>query len=134
MADAVYPTARKKLLDGDIDMLSDTIKAALLDTGTVAYNAAHEFYSSVSAGVVGTPVALDGKTTTGGVFDADNAEFVSVSGATVEAVVLFKDTGDPATSPLIVFKDQGFAQTTPNGANIRVIWSNDTNRIFAILG
>jgi hypothetical protein len=131
MTNTLYPIGKKAFLDGDIDLLSDTIKIALVDTGTTAYSAAHDFYADISGAVVGTPVTLTGKSTTGGVFDADDATFTGVSGATVEAVVIYQDTGNAATSRLIAFIDtaSGLA-LTPNGGDIDVTWH--ASGIFAI--
>lgn len=127
MAAAFYPTGLKAILDADIDLLADTIKCALIDTGTYTYSSAHDFYNDVS-GVVGTPGTLDNKTTTGGVFDADDELFTSVSGNSIEAVIIYKDTGNPATSPLIAYIDG--LSLTPNGGNITAQFN--ASGIFAI--
>lgn len=130
MSSALYPIGKKAILDGDVDLLTDTIKAALVDTGTVAYNAAHDFYADISTAVVGTPATLASKTTTGGQFDADDVTYTSVSGNTCEAIVIYKDTTNPATSALIAFIDTGTGlPVTPNGGDITVAWDS---YIFAI--
>lgn len=120
MANALYPTGKKAILDGDVDLLVNDIKAALIDTGTSSYNAAHDFWDDISAGVVGTPVNLASKTTTGGVFDSADVTWTSVSGSTVEAVVLYKDTGTPGTSQLLAWYDTGITglPLTPNGGDV----------------
>jgi hypothetical protein len=127
MANAIYPTYKEFLLTGaGVDMGSETaIKCALIDTGTVAYSAAHNFYDDISAGVVGTPVVMTTTTTTSGTFDAVDTVFTSVSGATVEAVVIYHDTGTPSTSKLIAWLDTGFTTlpVTPNGGNITITWN-----------
>ena len=105
MTNVLYPAGKKALLDGDIDLLVDTIKVVLIDTGTVAYSAAHDFLDDVSAAAVGTAVTLGTKTTTAGAFDSADPTWVGVSGATIEAVIMYKDTGVAATSPLIAFYD-----------------------------
>jgi hypothetical protein len=130
MASALYPIGKKAILDADIDLLSDTIKAVLIDTGTYTYSAAHDFYNDLS-GVVGTAVTLGTKSTTGGTFDAADSTFTAVSGATVEAIVIFKDTGNTATSPLIAYIDTGSGlPVTPNGGDITVVWNG--SGIFSI--
>ena len=66
-------------------------------------------------------------------FDAADVTFPEVSGNSVEAIVLFKDTGDPATSPLIAFIDSGTGiPVSPNGGDIAVAWDNGASRIFAL--
>lgn len=127
MASAIYPLAKKAMLDGDVDLLTDTIKVALVDTGTYTYSAAHDFFNDVS-GVVGTPGTITNKTTTGGVFDGDNVTIAAVTGASIEAVVVYKDTGNAATSQLLSYHDG--LSLTPNGGDITVTWH--ASGIFAI--
>lgn len=133
MASTVYPKAKEAFLSGDIDLLADTIKAVLIDTNDVAYSAAHDFLSDVSAAVVGSAVTLSNKSVTNGVFDADDVAFATVSGDQAEAIVIYKDTGSAGTSNLIAFVDSGTGlPVTPNGGNINVAWDNGANKIFAI--
>jgi hypothetical protein len=133
MANALYNKAKEKFLnpgtlgtsDGSsIKISADTIKVALVDTGTYTFSAAHEFYSSVS-GVVGTPQTLASKTATNGVFDAADVTFTAVSGASVEALIIYKDTGSAASSPLIAYIDtvSSGLPVTPNSGDIGVSWS-----------
>lgn len=130
MASAIYPKAKEALLQGDIDMSTATIKAALVDTGVVAYNAAHDFYDDISTAVVGTPQTIGTKTFTNGQFNGDDVTFSAVSGAQCEALVIYEDTGTPATSHLIAFIDSATGlPVTPSGGDITVTW--DTY-IFAL--
>ncbi|MBO0884368.1 MAG: hypothetical protein J2P17_29370 [Mycobacterium sp.] len=55
--------------------------------------------------LVGTKVNLTSPTATAGVADAADVTFTSVSGATVEAVVIFRDTGTASTSTMAAFID-----------------------------
>ena len=132
MANAIYPKAKEKFLDALIDIPSDTIKIALIDTGTYTYNSADEFWSSASAAMVGTAVTLASKTITSGVFDAADVTFTSVSGVSVEALIIYKDTGSAATSPLIMYIDVAASglPVTPNGNNIDVQFN--ASGIFAL--
>lgn len=121
MANAIYPDYKEALLNGsaNTDMSAGTVKAALVDTGTYTYSAAHTFLSSLS-GVVGTAVTLGTKTFTDGAFDSANPTWTSVSGATAEAIVIYIDTGVAGTSRLIAYIDTGQTglPVTPNGGDI----------------
>ena len=133
MANALYGKGREKFLTGDIAWDTDNIKASLVDTGTytVAIDT-HEFYSDLS-GVVADSGNLASKTVTLGVADADDVTFGSVTGATVEAVVIWKDTGTASTSPLIAYIDTATnLPITPNGGDITVSWDSGANKIFKL--
>lgn len=129
MANALYPKYKEKLLNPGslgstsgtaVDLSDDTIKIALVDTGTYTYSSSHEFYSSVSSAVIGTPQTLASKTVTDGVFDAADVTFTGVTGSSIEALVIYKDTGTASTSSLIAYIDvvSSGLPVTPNGGNI----------------
>ena len=133
MADVIYPKALKGFLDGNLTW-AGTIKAVLV-TSSYVYSANHEFLSNISAGYrVSTSLAFTGLATyDDGICDADDAVFQSVSGSNAPAVVVFKDTGNEATSRLIVYFDSlDGLPVVPAGTNIEIRWSNDTNRMFKI--
>ena len=134
MANALYPKAKEKFLDALIDMPTDTIKIALIDTGVYTYSSTDEFFSAASSAVIGTPATLASKTITNGVFDAADVTFTSVSGSSVEALIIYKDTGSAATSPLIMYLDVAASglPVTPNGNNIDVQFN--ASGIFALKG
>lgn len=103
MANAIYPLYKQALLTGDtnIDIENGTVKVALVDTGTYTYSASHQFLTSLT-GVVGTAQTISTNTVTNGVFDsATNPTFSAVTGNTVEALVIYIDTGSSATSRLV---------------------------------
>lgn len=135
MANALYPKAKESFLSQNpsIDMDTDTIKVAMV-TSAYTYSTSHQYYSSVS-GVVGTPATLASKTVTNGVFDAADVTYSSVaSGSTVAALIIYKDTGSAATSPLVAYIDtvsSGLPVST-NGGDIIVTWDNGANKIFAL--
>jgi hypothetical protein len=125
MANAIYPKWKEALMQGSANAsLGGTVKAALVDTGVYTYSAAHEFLSSVS-GRVGTDQTLGSKTFTDGTFDADDSVFPSVTGATIEAILIYIDTGSAATSRLVAYIDAGVTGLpyTPNGGGINVNWN-----------
>jgi hypothetical protein len=135
MANALFDKARQRFLEGQFNWNTDTIKAVLVDTGTYTVNlSAHEFLSDISGGArIATSGAFTGKATTGGAADANDVTFTSVTGASIEAIVLYKDTGTDATSPLIAFIDTATGlPITPNGGDIIVTWDNGANKIFKL--
>jgi hypothetical protein len=98
--------------------------AALVDTGTYTYSSSHEFYSSISAGVVGTPVELSGKSFTNGLLDSSDATLTAVAGSSAEAIVLYvKNAGANTTWRLFAYIDSGATglPVTPNGSDISVV-------------
>lgn len=133
MANAVYPLYKQALISGGANTsLAGTVKVALVDTGTYTYSAAHEFLTSLT-GVVGTAQTIGAtKSYTNGVFDGGDVTFTAVSGATVEALVLYIDTGTAGTSRLVAYLDTSITgiPVSPNGGDISVTWS--ASGIFAL--
>lgn len=135
MANALFDKARQRFLEGQFNWNTDTIKAVLVDTGTYTPNlSAHEFLSDISTGArVAMSGAFTGKTTTGGAADANDITYTSVTGPSIEAIVIFKDTGTDSTSPLIAYIDTATGlPITPNGGDIIVTWDNGANKIFKL--
>ncbi len=139
MANHLFPNGKKHLLQGDIAILTDTIKLAMV-TASYVQSDSDEWWSAASANVVGTPQALASKTTTvptNGVFNAANVTFSAVaSGSTVAGLIIYKDTGVAGTSALIAWYDTK-ADTTAisivtNGGDITVSWSTGASRVFSL--
>jgi len=135
MANALFDKARQRFLEGQFNWNTDTIKSLLVDTGTYTANlSAHEFLSDIGTGArISVSGAFTGKATAGGAADANDVTFTSVTGASIEAIVLYKDTGVDSTSPLIAFIDTATGlPITPNGGDIIVTWDNGPNKIFKL--
>jgi hypothetical protein len=129
MASQLYPLGKKAILDGGIALLTDNIKVLGIDTADEVYNGADQFHSNVTgAGIVFTSGNLAGKTTTAGVFDANDITITGVTGDTIEALILYKDTGVSGTSPLIAWFD--IATFTPTGSDATIVWN--VSGIFGI--
>jgi predicted enzyme related to lactoylglutathione lyase len=124
MANAVYSSAKKLLLDADIDLLVDTIKVTLIDSD-YTYSAGHDYYNDVAAGARIATATLGTKTTTAGTFDSADPTFTSVAGGnTVTGMIVWKDTGVESTSPLIAYYDTNASAAAisfaTSGGNITV--------------
>lgn len=126
MANAVYPKYKEALIDGlsNIDINDGTVKVALIDTGTYTYSSAHDFLDDIS-GVVGTAQTIANTTVTNGLFDGDDVTFTAVSGSSVEALIIYIDTGVAGTSRLVAYIDTGVTglPVTPNGGDITITWN-----------
>ena len=123
MTNAVYPKYKQAAISGGAnhDLSAGTVKAALVDTGTYTYSATHEFLSDLS-GIIGTDQTLTTKTFTDGALNADDPTWPSVTGATIEAFVIYIDTGVAGTSRLYSYMDSGQTglPVTPNGGDIKL--------------
>jgi hypothetical protein len=131
MANAIYPKYKQSLIAGDANSDLDNNTStdgpfvALIDTGTYTYNAAHQFYSDLS-GVVGTDQRITSPTVTTGLFDGGDLTFPAVTGASVEALVIYrKNSGANTTWRLVAYIDTGVTglPVTPNGGDITVTWN-----------
>lgn len=135
MANSLYDKGRQKFLEGDIDWVNDDIKLTLIDTADYTVNlSTDEFLSIIPlAAIVATSANFSNKTTTDGVADADDVTLTSVTGDTCEAIVIYKDTGSSATSPLIAYIDIATGlPITPTGGDESVQWNNGSSKIFKL--
>ena len=136
MASGLFDNGRKLFLEGAIHWVtsgSEDMRCALIDSGVTVPNlATHDFYDDLSSAVVGTPVSftMSTLTSTAGAADGEDIVFTSVSGNSVEGVIIYKWTGTAGTSPLIAWIE--FTQITPNGGNITIQWQATTPFIFKL--
>ena len=134
MANALYTKGKERILKGEIDFSTDTIKVALIKNDYLQSLTTDEFLSDIAAHVLSTAQTLVGKSVTGGIFDANDISYPSVaSGEISEGVVIYKDTGTASTSPLIAYIDTitGFPLTT-NGGDVNITWDNGAYKIFSL--
>ena len=111
MIRGLFTNAKKLLLESAINLGTDIVKVGILKS-TYTLNIAHENWSDVSA----NEIAVSGDYTAGGmalqnpVFSVDNEEGVvdfsdmviaSFNVPDMQYLILYKTSGNPATSPLI---------------------------------
>ena len=136
MANAVYPAYREAILSGgaNTDLTTGTVKVTLVDLADYTYNSAHDFIDDVPSGARVATATLASITTTGGVVDADDVTFTTVTGDQSEALIIWKDTGVEGTSRLVAFIDTGVVglPVTPSGGDVPVTW--DAPGIFSLGG
>lgn len=135
MANALYAKFKQNLLDGNIDLAADTIKAVFVDGADYTPNLATDdaLDDVAGGGIVGTAATLASKTITDGVFDAADTTLTAVTGDQAEYILLYKDSGVAATSWLIALFDTATGLPfTPNGGDATIAWDNGANKIFKI--
>lgn len=131
----VYNEFLYQVLNQTLNLGSDTINVALL-ADTYTPDKDHVYFSEISSNVVldnangDTPlpstlmtnVSLTKQDAGDNVMiSADDVTWASVS-VTARYAVIYKDTGSPETSPLILAYDFGSNQTSVNG-NFSIQWS-----------
>lgn len=135
MTASLYGKGREGFLGGDIDWDADIIKVVAIDTAnySVSINA-DEFLADIPAAArVSISDALTSKTKALGVAGAANVVFQEVTGADIEAIALYQDTGDEATSRLIAYNDESAdLPITPNSGDINLNWDAGVNKIFKL--
>lgn len=144
MADAFYDNFRNLLVsagnDGvhgaiDLGAGGNNIKVILYDEGADALNLADQDIADI---IAGARIATSGNVasqTVGsvavGVWDHADVVFTAVSGASVESLTYYKDSGVESTSPLICNIDSATGlPVTPNGGNIN--WTPSVSGVFQI--
>ncbi len=133
MATVVHDDFRDAMLGNPthsvIDFDTDNIDVSLLDqTDSGSITAATVDYDEVDTPTVVATTDLASVTvgTVGtGVMDAANTTFSSVTGDAADYLVIWKNSGSPATSPLAVTFDSATTglPVTPNGGDIVVTWN-----------
>jgi len=128
MANAVYDAWKDLVASAGLglatlDLTTATLTVAAIDTGTYTFSQAHEDFADVS-GVVDTPVEITSPTVTGKTIDGADVTFPEMTGVSIEALILYMDTGVAGTSPLIAYIDTGVTglPLTPSGADVVLTW------------
>jgi len=135
MANALYDTGRNAFLLGNIAWVTDDIRGVLVDTALYTVDLVnHDFLDDIAVGArVGPITALTGKSGATGIADATDLIFANVTGATVEALVLYRHTGVESTSQLIAYIDTATGlPATPGGGDVVILWDNGANKIFKL--
>jgi len=147
VVNGLYWKARQALLEGQFNLLADTVKLTLLHFGYRPDYQAHQWLSDIGEDYRQVPaLTLTGKTCTDGVFNAAPVTFTGVHDGllggdgmlpgVVGGLLLYidKGTGDAASTPLLACL-QLVAQGLPlfvGTRDITVDWSPSLNRIFRL--
>lgn len=131
----LYNSAKKKLIDGSLDLDTDTIKVALLSSSYTPNIDTHVFYSDLTnelataSGYTQGGTALANKAITvdtvndRAYLDADDVSWSASGTLTVRYAVLYKSTGVGSTSALIGYIDFTTDRTALNGEQFYIQWA-----------
>ena len=129
----LYKKGVQHLMNGDVDLDTDTIKCALVTStygqlaGAVNLNTDEFFSTAVSSNYIGTPTALTGGdiSTTPGTFDAGDVTFSTVTTGTANAMVIYAAGSTPGVDDYLLayWDDSGSFTVTANGGDITVTWN-----------
>jgi hypothetical protein len=134
-----YDKGVQKIMQGTIDLDDNSttvIRVAFVSAAYTPAETTHEFYSDISANVVGgtayntNPSLTNRSVDATGAFDADDLSSNISSGTQVTRLVIYKEGAAAASSPLILLIDAASAGLpfTPNG-NVQIAWDNGANKI-----
>lgn len=132
MADVIYNSFKMKIMDGSIDLDTDTIKVALVTSAYTPNQDTHDFFDDVTNEVSGTGYTAGGAslaskavttdtTDNEGVFDAADVVW-STATVTARGAVIYKSTGTASTSALICYLDFGSDQSS-SAADFTIAWN-----------
>lgn len=130
MADIVFDNFKKNIMNGNIDLDTNTIKVALVTSGYSPTQATHEFFNQVTSEVTGTGYTAGGATLASaavtasggkGVFDANDVTWAN-STITARGAVIYKDTGASTTSPIVAYIDFG-SDKVSSGGDFKITWN-----------
>ena len=125
MASATYNSYKEDILRANVDWANDTMKLSL-HTSTYTPNIdSHDFWDDAtnevsnsgtysSGGATLSVTVSQDNTDDEGVADATDVSFTSFSG-TARYAVIYKSTGTPGTSNLVLYIDFGSDQTATSG-------------------
>ncbi len=133
MLSFVYNKAKAAILGGEIDLLTDTIKVALVGSAYAADKDEDQFFDDVSNEVSGTGYSTGGKELSNksiavdeandlASFDADDPIW-TVATINARGAVIYKDTGTGSSSPLIASIDFG-QDFSKSGADFTIQWDS----------
>ena len=134
-----YNTAKKHISDNPINWDTDTIKCELMLAAYTPNIDTNEFWSNISANVATnanyvaktltcTTPTVDTVNDRAAYDSTTNPTWTALGAGNLACAVIYKDTGNPATSPLIAY--MSIVATQPNGGDYTITWH--TNGIFVL--
>lgn len=136
MADVIYNSFKKDIMNGNINLASDTIKVMLVTSAYTPNQDSHAKRSNVTNEITGTGYTSGGKALSGkavtqddtnnrGVFDAIDVSWSSAT-FTSRAAVLYKSRGGAASADeLIAYIDFGSNKIASSPGSFGITWNSN---------
>jgi len=136
MTKRLYALGAERTLRAQVDWVGGVIKAHLMRNTYTPNFSTNDFRDDIASAIVATET-LASKSATGGVFDAADIVFSSVTaGNTCNAVVFSLEGGTDATSLLLIYVDSAditnFPVTT-SGGNVTVNMPDTAYKVFSLV-
>lgn len=131
MGNVIYRGVRYDAATAAFNWLAGTVRAYLIDASLYSPDETHTYLSSVPEGARVAYGILANRTVTvdGGLY-ADDLTISSVSGATVEGLLLVFWTGTDSTSKLIMYLDNlDGLPFLPDGGDVPIAWNTGVDKI-----
>lgn len=132
MANVIYNAFKKNIMNGGIDLDTNTVKVALVTSSHTPDQDADEDMADIDNQVEGTGYTAGGaelankavtadNTDNEGVFDADDVSWAD-STITARGAIVYKSTGTPANDLLICYIDFGEDKVS-SGGTFTIAWA-----------
>lgn len=132
MADVIYNSAKRDILNGSIDFDTDTLKVMLVTSSYTPNADTHTKRSDITNEVSGTGYTAGGATLANkvvsvdntddeGVFDADDVSW-STSTITARGAVLYKSRGGASSADELIAYFDFVSDKTSSGGTFLITW------------
>lgn len=132
MADVIYNAFKKNIMNGGIDLDTNTMKVMLVTSSYTPDQDTHEDRADVTNEVSGTGYSAGGATIANGAVTQDNTDNEGVydgddvtwssSTITARGAVIYKSTGTASTDLLVCYIDFGSDKSSSSG-NFTIQWN-----------
>lgn len=137
MPNTVYAKAKQALLEGDLDLTSQTLRVLFINKSLYTPNFLTDQYVSdiSSSAIVFRTANITGVTAENGILDAIDVLEDSYSGTGFSAIILYQVGSSDANSRLIFFIDEseGLPFTgTGESLLLTLQWNNESGKILSL--
>jgi hypothetical protein len=136
MANFVYGKAKQALLNGQINVVANSLKVLLVNSSYVPSANSDEYVSNINSTYIkNRSEATQNVTNTLGTLNADDIMITVHDGSAFNAIVLYQNGTSDSDSRLIAYVDTSTGLPFA-GVNfslpITIVWSNDLSKILSL--